>query len=535
MSRAGVNEVQDRHGPLRQDILIVALILLLSLAIRAVFFRGIFAIDDFNYLRHAAEVWRGRFDLNDVLFWHGTRPLIFMPISLIFALFGVSEITAVLWPLLASLVTISVVYTVGRTILGRETGAYAAVLAALLPVLIDEATRVTPGSIINFVTALSLLCFVHSETDGRKRIFWLLASGLIFGMMPWAGRLGLAFACFYPLWILIFRKHRFFSYWPAAAGFFLMVSVNILHQWIETGNPLFSNDIASRILANEVPSIKPLFYIKVMAQPLYRQGGIPFIACIGLAAAMIRRHREALFLAVWITATWLIMEFGSSSITDYRPIFKEARFLSVMAIPLVLLSGYALSELRRAAAGIGNLAKVTARGSVIVIGIFLLVSASSYLSLKRVDGWKGESRARLHAVRDHIRKVQGGTIYVTHWLWNTRVGFYTGYDPEYFPSGYDPYHAVLLEKADSDSKNRYVQTLVSGEEMAPGLLLHDEHLFGLRRESHSTGLHGEGEIPGILADPPVYWRLVDAVEMGGGNRMLIYEIDGGVWPAEEGR
>ena len=115
------------------------------------------------------------------------------------------------------------------------------------------------------------------------------------------------------------------------------------------------------------------------------------------------------------------------------------------------------------------------------------------------------------------------------------MGFYTGYDPRYFPTGYDPYHAVLLEKAYAGSKNRYVQTLTPGERMDPGILLHDEYLFGLKRESHRTGLHGEGEIPEVLADPPVDWRLVDAVEMEDGKRLLIYEIDDGIWPAAEGR
>ena len=104
------------------------------------------------------------------------------------------------------------------------------------------------------------------------------------------------------------------------------------------------------------------------------------------------------------------------------------------------------------------------------------------------------------------------------------------YAEDYFPSGYDPYHAVLLEKADRDSKNRYIQTLTPGEELAPGLLLHDEDLFRLSRDPGRTDLHGVGEIPEVLADPPETWRFMDRIRIGKNNAVVLYKISRGTWP-----
>jgi hypothetical protein len=517
----------------RQDILWLAAILIFALAIRLFFYRGIVAVDDFNYLRHAAEVWKGRFELESILYWHGTRPLVFVPISWCFALFGVSEASATAWPIVASLFTVALMFSIGRSLYGRESAIYAAIMAAFMPMLVNESTRVLPGVIINLVIALSVYCFIHSEQVLKGRGFWLLFSGLLFGAMPWAGRLGLVFFCFFPLAVLLLGRYRFLSYWPVAIGFLGMLFLNVLHQWLATGDPFFNNAIAQKILISEMPRPRNLFYLKLMIRPLYTHGSVFYLAAAGGVLAILSRRRELIFMIAWFTAMWLILEFGSSSIREYRPLFKEVRFMSLLAIPGVLLAGRALAELRLAVSGKGTLVPHTTKGAVVAVTVLVLVFGSSVVGLEKSGRWMAERRAALHAMRDHIRTVRGGTIYVTHWIWNTRVGFYMEYAEGYFPSGYDPYHAVLLEKVDRDSKNRYIQTLTPGEELAPGLLLHDEDLFRLSRDPGRTGLHGTGEIPEVMADPPETWRFMDRIKIGRNNVVALYQIPRGTWPKSD--
>lgn len=516
-----------------RNFLVLVVILILAMAVRIVFFGGLFAIDDFNYLRHAAEVWKGRFEIDNVMYWHGMRLFVFVPISWMFALFGVSEVTAVAWPFVASLCTIILIYRIGRTLHSREAGFYAAFIAAFLPMMVDESTRVVPGALINLIIAFSAFCFIRAETTERKRRLWLLLSGVAFALMPWAGHLGLVFVCFFPLAVLLYGRRRILRYWPLVAGIFVTLLASTLYQWLETGDPFVGISIGRKILATEVPPFRPFFYLRLLVRPLYSQGGIAYLACVGIAAAALIRKRELLLVSTWFLATLLLIEFGSSSLSEYKPLFKQARYLSVIAVPGALLAGMGLVHMRMLFIKVKLVARLSAGGVLVSVLVLVLVVASSLLGLDRDGRWKVQRRAHMLSVMDHVRRWEGSTIYVTHWLWNTRVGFFMRYTDDYFPSGYDPYHAVNLGTADESSKNRYVQTLSPVEEMAPGLLLHDERLFELSRGERKTGLVGPDEIPEVLADPPDTWRLVDRIELGQFSRLALYEIAGGNWPAND--
>jgi 4-amino-4-deoxy-L-arabinose transferase-like glycosyltransferase len=513
----------------RRGVVLLVAILLLSLAIRILFFQGIFSIDDFNYLRYAAEVWKGHYEMRNVLYWHGVRPLIFVPVSWMFALFGVSEASAVAWPLLASLFTVIFVFLIGRMIHNRESAFYAAIVAAFLPMFVEEATWLKPGAFINLLIAISAYCFIRAEHEVRARRIWLLISGMIFAAMPWTGDLGLVFICFFPLAALIYGRRRITCYWPALAGFFGIILAGSIYQLIETGDPLFNIKIGHTILSGEAAPFRPFFFLRLLVKPLASHGGVLYLAIPGALAALFLRRRGALLLTAWFIATWLIIEYGSSSFTEYRPLFKMYRYLYVVAVPGSLLAGIGLEEVRKFIAGNSRAARITCDGCIAVAVLLALSLGSAMSCLERSTRWKREIRHSLGIVRDQVRARRGETIYVTHWLWNTRVGFFMGFENKYFPSGYAPYHAVELDSADPESKNLYVQTLLTGEEMEAGLLVHDERLMELSAGSRRSGLVGPGEIPVVLTDPPDTWRLIERIAIDGNSVVALYEIPAGKW------
>jgi len=507
----------------RRDAAIVAAILLAAAALRIVFFQGLFSIDDFNYARYAAEVWKGRYELQGVLYWHGVRPFVFVPVAWSFSIFGVSEAAAVLWPLLASLATVLLVFSTGRMLHGRRTGLYAAAAAAFLPMLVEEATWLKPGAVINLLAALSAYCYIRSEHAGRSRWIYLSLSGALFAAMPWTGELGFVLACFFPLALLLYRRYRVSSYWPLAAGFAAVICAGLLYQLAATGDPLFNLTVGGAILSREPAPLRPLFFLRLLVKPLASHGGALYLALPGAAAALVHRRKGALLVTAWLVATWLVIEYGSSSLAEYRPLFKMHRYVNIVAVPGALLAGMGLEEIyrwtKRLGSGIGR------AGTVIVLLLLALSFSSALSCLDRSVRATRIHRAPLHAVRDIVRSYRGGTIYVTHWLWNTRVGFFMEFEDEYFPSGYDPYHAVRLETADPGSRNRYVQT-VAGD-LGPGLLVNDERLLELSLGPRRTGLVGPGEIPESLIDPPGSWLLIGRYEIDGNSRAALYDIPGG--------
>ncbi len=524
-----------RRGFGRRDLLLIVLAVLLAASVRLVFSGGLFSSDEANYLRNAAGWWTGCFEMKDALFLHDTRPVMFAPVAWSFAALGVSEATALLWPFLASLAVVFLVYLIALRLFDRETAVYAAFCAAFLPLLVEEATRLLPGVVMNMLFALCALCFVISEQTERRRWMWLAFSGMAYGALQVAGELGIVLGCLFLSAVIVWRRYSLWTYWPAAAGLAVVTVLSAVYFWVETGDPLFKIELSKRVIVQikEVAPHQPLYYVKVMLVPWLGHGGIFFLAGIGCVAAFLEKRREAVFVALWIAMTWALIEFGSVSLSEYRQLSKEVRYFSVVSVPTVILAGYGIAWIRRVLSR-RELGRHRAFPVGVVVLVSVVVAITSAWTLHSRRDRMSDARSSVRKVREHIRHFEGKAVYVTHWLWNTEVGFSMGFGEDYYPSGYDPYHVVNLQTADSTSMNRYVQTLRQGEPMAPGLLVHDERLFEASQGEWKTGSVGLGEIPEALSHMPPEWRLIGRFPMNYKYSVALYEIpDGAIWPAAE--
>ncbi|MEJ2721779.1 MAG: glycosyltransferase family 39 protein, partial [bacterium] len=542
----------------KRDLLLICAVVVLAVVVRVVFFRGLVSNDEFNYLRHAAEVWKGRFEPGDIGFFHGTRPVIFVPVAWAFALFGVSELSALIWPFAASIVTVILTFWIGRRLFDREHAVYAALLAAFVPLLVDESTRLLPGAIMNLVITASVTCFLVSENTGRLRTLWLLVSGVLLGAMLLTVEIGLIFGIVFPLFVLLKRRaprgliRDVLGYWPLAVGFTAVVVANTVYYWVETGNPLFRSEVSRMVLATTASEIRPVYYLKAMLNPLGADGGVFYLAGAGALAALLGRRREALVVLGWFIVSWLFLEYATTSLTEYRPLYKSVRYLSVAAVPGVLLAAVGLVWIRGlvmrttrggaapavvagdrgdaapgGVAGGGTPRAGGASAAAVVLAALIVVFLLSVVTLQKAGPGIDIRRAGLHDVEGYVRGADAETIYTAHWFWNTAVGFFMDFEPEYFPSGYDPYHAVDVKTVDPDTKNRYVQTLSPGDEMGAGILIHDRFLFeaSLGREL-SYGV-GKGEIPIQMGQLAEHFELVDSIAMTANRVVEIYSVTAG--------
>jgi len=521
-----------RTGFDRRDLVLIVLAVLLATAIRLVFLRGVSSPDELNYLRDAGECLRGRFELKNALYLHDTRHLMFVPVAWSFAALGVSEVTALLWPFLASLAVVVIVYLIALRLFGRETAVYTVFCAALLPLLVQEATRLLPGVVMNLLFGLCALCFVISEQVSRRRWIWLTLSGLFYAVIQTAGELGIVLGCLFVAAVIFWRRYRLWTYWPAAAGFAVVTALIGAYFWIETGTPLFKVEMSRKlvVLIKAVSPHQPLYYTKLILAPFIAHGGVFYMTGIGCVAGLLEKRREALFVGAWFVMTWVLMEFGSVSFSEYRQLSKEVRYFSVVSVPAVIAAGYAMAWIR-GVVGRRTIACHRVLPAGAVVGACVLVASMSVWTLQRHADMSAY-QANRRKLGDYVRSYEGKPIYVTHCRWNTEVGFFMRFEEEYFPSGYDPYHAVRLETADSTSMNRYVQTLTAGERIGPGLLVQDERLFRASRgEAEDRGV-GLNEIPGVLAHIPSAWRLIERMEVSVGQEVSLYDIpDGATWPA----
>jgi hypothetical protein len=173
------------------------------------------------------------------------------------------------------------------------------------------------------------------------------------------------------------------------------------------------------------------------------------------------------------------------------------------------------------------MAKTVPLGAFSVMAVLLTVCVLSVVTLRTGSAAIAERRAGIRAVAGYVRDGKGEVVYVTHWFWNTAVGFFNGFEDDYFPHGYDPYHAVNLSLADADSKNRYVQSLAPGETMDAGILVHDLFLFEASRGAEMSYGVGRGEIPAAMSDIPESWRLAQTIPMAENRVVDVYRITPG--------
>lgn len=181
-----MSRVSRLFSPLGSGRTLVAILLFAAL-LRVVFFVGLASgdpQDDFIYYNNALGLYRdgpkylGLFEnfprdvpANPVSSFH-LRPMVTYPIAALFAALGPGEISAALWGLACSLLTVFVAYRLGAATHDRVVGLLAALLCAIYPLEVINATRILSDVQVGLFCGLGLLLLVEA---GNRRSVWLYA------------------------------------------------------------------------------------------------------------------------------------------------------------------------------------------------------------------------------------------------------------------------------------------------------------------------------------------------------------------------
>jgi 4-amino-4-deoxy-L-arabinose transferase-like glycosyltransferase len=183
-----------------------------------------------------------------------------------YAFFGVSEFSARLPSALAALATLLLIYELGRSMFGKTTGFWAALIAGSTPMLVGAARFANPDALLHFFTVLTLLIFWQARTSsawgwlamGATTALGMLAKGPVAVVLPaavgflylfWEGRwrqyydrrmlwAALSFTALAGPWyiqVAVDTKARFWQ------GFFLRHNVQRFLSPLEShdGSPLY--------------------------------------------------------------------------------------------------------------------------------------------------------------------------------------------------------------------------------------------------------------------------------------------------------
>ena len=335
---------------------LMAFILSIAVAIRIIFFIGFGLGDDSIYAGVVRNIMHGGFKTIDLNYGMNYRIGLYLPILLFFSMFGISDFSYVLYPLLASLGSIIVIYFIGKELFGKATGVIAAILLALCPFDVVFASTLTIDILTSFFVALSVLLFLKGDScTGKKYILFFVLSS-IFLFYSYLIKIPSYFilCC---LVIISFTKIKSFKRHLVFYGSTLML---LLLSFV--ADHFFSGHFLNCLRTELTQCAQPSWYVRMLLDypnwmfERMHDGSLLFgyyfyLTGIALICISITRLKQALPIFIWLFALFLIMEFIPMKFElPYKPSPRFPRYTHAFLIPsIVMLAAgfYELMKLKR--------------------------------------------------------------------------------------------------------------------------------------------------------------------------------------------
>ncbi len=318
---------------IRPEIFLM-LIVLFALALRLYFFVGYNLSNDMSYVNYAVHIFDKGFLPADS---NGVRIAFLYPVGLSLKVFGVSDLSAILYPLLTSILSIVLIFYFGKILISQKAGLLAAFFLSIYPLDIIYATQTMTDVPLSFLTALSALLFILGMRENNAKFF--LLSGIVLGLAYLTNITGLLVLLFMAGYAAYTRKMSR-SYAFVLIGFLLLFSLESVRYFGTSGDLLLRLKVVDAHYSGPDSSYNTdlNFYPNLMLnkgpQSIY---GIFFYAFFISAAYFLwKRNKSTDILLIMFFSFFLYLQFGSRSFHEYMPIHKLDRLLSVLSVPMML-------------------------------------------------------------------------------------------------------------------------------------------------------------------------------------------------------
>ena len=325
----------------------------LALLLRIINVQGFLGGDDATYIQDARLLAQGRF-IPGSNQWD-VRIGIVAPTALALRLFGLHQWSVVLYPLCLSLLSLPLIYFLGKAFCCRQVGLLAALLLACFPQDIFYATSVYPDLPGAFWGALADLLVYRSRAAAPpvRRMGLAVGCGLALAVsyLTWEAYVAFVPICLLTLWgdraRDTSRRSCVILAVPACA-----VAIESLVYWRLTGSPVFRLAALHRHTAL-LHGTSPLHFLLrwpvVLLNPGYPQTFFYVLLSIwGIVGLRRRRARlEERILLLWLLGTCALYAFAVISIRPLMALLDvEPRYLSGVVYPAIVLAASALWETR---------------------------------------------------------------------------------------------------------------------------------------------------------------------------------------------
>ncbi len=324
---------------------------LLGLLLRIVYFQGFVGKDDLTYIDDGYRLARGDY-LPRPNEWD-VRIGIIAPLALAIRVFGLHDWSVALYPLCLSLLSLPLIYTLGKTLYSERVGLIAALLLACFPQDIHYATVAYSVLPSVFYASLAILLAYRSRRPRTRRARLRLAAGAGLAMavsyLTYEGQAVFAAICLLAIWSDRARDKPWRLLLVAAVPLCAVVVEGLIY-WRLTGDPLFrfvALHTHSDLMRGTGLAPYALQWLVALLNPGYPQTF--FYGMLTLWAVLMMRGRplraEDRLLATWLLGGFVFFAFAVISLRPLIPLLQvEPYILHGLAYPAILLVARALYE-----------------------------------------------------------------------------------------------------------------------------------------------------------------------------------------------
>lgn len=399
-------------------------LVLLSLALRIIWFTGPRLLDDLTYAETATRL------LNHG--WPETEDIFLLRIgftgilALCFKGLGVHMLSLALPSLVASLVLVGLTYLLASRSFGRATGVAAAILLAISPLDVFFATEAhTDLCVAACTAAAAFLILPPDPTKSWPRGFYaglfmglshlfkeasiipLIALLLLVGLRRNGRKSAGALLGGYASILLLESA----GYWIGRGDFFHRIRVVAEHQRVAVTQPFFEGISTSRRVFLEFPGI--------LFNPLHPDfvfmGLLPWSFLIAASALLRYRQAAAKDFILWWAIIFVLMDLWPIRILPYQPAMIAFPWIFLnLGAPAAIVAGHGLVRLGR-------------RSGMAMGASFLLIAA-----VNTSCSWSlcSDVRARRRPVESAVAAIPPGAAVYTDPRTAQLMRFYRGYPRE---------------------------------------------------------------------------------------------------------
>ena len=313
--------------------------------------------DDFVYAKNAFDIFNGQFKLHPHHFYN--RFAVFVPVGILFKLFGVNDFTLTLWPFIINIATIITSYYFVKKNFSKEVAIISTFFIGFNFTQINWGLELAPDVIMSYFVILSIYLLYEVRINNKKEILYGILFVISF-FIAFLAKENIITAI--PFLFIVFLndllKKKNLKFWITAIIFGIIVlSLYFLAYQVKTGDFYYRfNGIENGHNLNDDSYvgrpellIRRLLYLPIL---MFIDNIYFYVLIVFSIPVMIifLKNNKSLdnptnYFALYELLLFLCFWFGSTSLKHYNPfLHRMDRTWMMMIVPLSILAAIALNN-----------------------------------------------------------------------------------------------------------------------------------------------------------------------------------------------